>query len=68
MHIKRLMRPNGGKRVMPCKTFLPGKFTIMDDVLVMVIYQVKYGEFCSPYLSLFFGKGYQRDGYTQGCF
>ena len=41
---------------------------IMDDVLVMVIYQVKYGEFCSPYLSLFFGKGYQRDGYTRGCF
>ena len=28
MHIKRLMRPNGGKRVIPCKTFLPGKFTL----------------------------------------
>ena len=27
MHNKRLMNPNGGKRVMPCGKFLPGKFT-----------------------------------------
>ena len=28
MHINRLMLLNGGKRVMPCGRFLPGKFTI----------------------------------------
>ena len=27
MHNKRLMNPNGGKCVMPCGKFLPGKFT-----------------------------------------
>ena len=31
MHIKRLMRPNGGKRVMPCGRFLPGKFRIRQE-------------------------------------
>ena len=29
MHIKRLIRPNGSKRVMPCGRFLPGKFNNM---------------------------------------
>ena len=32
----------------------------MDDVLVMVIYQVKYGEFCSPFLFLFLVKNTKR--------
>ena len=36
MHNKRLMNPNGGKRVMPCGRFLPRKFTYRSMVWPLV--------------------------------
>ena len=45
MHIKRLMRPNGGKRVKPCGRFLPGKF-IISYSLLMLTFTSSYRHLC----------------------